>query len=96
MKTTTENVAEMVQHGSAQALVRLLADLAALETLASTNEAIPDRQASAALFHRSAQRCCARIERYLLVLSRLDRWREGTEGVRNMGDNNKWCRPMDG
>ena len=66
-----------------------MADLAALEALTSTNEAIPDRKASAALFHRSAQRNCVQIQRYLLALSKLNWRREGTEGVANIGANNE-------
>lgn len=61
-------------HGlSMQLLVRLSADLAALEALASAEEAVPDRKASAALFHHSAQKGCTQMRRCLAAMHELAR-----------------------
>lgn len=61
MDKATPDLVDTLHGLSMQILVRLSADLAALETLASTDEAAPDRKASAALFYHSARKGCAQI-----------------------------------
>lgn len=72
-----------ILHGfSMQLLVRLSADLTALAALASMEEETPDRKASAALFHHSAQSSCAQLRRYLAAMHDLAR-RRGVKDGRN-------------
>lgn len=74
MDNPAPDVIHNLHEVSKQLLVRLSADLSALEALASAEETVPDRKASAALFHHSAQRGCAQMQQYLSAFYRLAQW----------------------
>ena len=71
MDNAAMNAIDTLHELSLQLLVRLSADLTALEALASAEETVPDRKASAALFHHSAQKGCCQMQQYLTVLHHL-------------------------
>jgi hypothetical protein len=89
MDKAVPDLVDTLQGVSMQLLGRLSADLAALEALASVEEMVPDRKASAALFHRSAQKGCAQMRRCLTVMHDLARWRSDEQSESSHRVNNK-------
>ncbi len=79
MDNATVNVIDTLHDLSLQLLVRLAADLTALEALASAEEPVPDRKASAALFHHSARKGCCQLHHYLTALHSLTHERGSEE-----------------